>query len=100
MIPVWQPTAAFFRHILSEKADAETIVAALRRHSGINLVVRDLLAEINTEKSNHQFRIQEITKKIMTEQARCFHAETRYDADPAGGSDSTTECLICGKILK
>jgi len=100
MIPAWQPTAAFFRHILSEKADAEKIAAEVRRHDDINKRVKFLLIDIAKSEDTHRAIVQDIKRRIMEEQAKCSHAETRYDADPAGGSDSTTECLICGKILK
>ena len=99
MIPIWQPTARFFTHAFGEKADAEKVVAELRKHDEINRYVRAMNIAINEEEAGCRVRVHAIKKKIAEQQDRCSHAETRYDADPAGGTDSTTECLICGRIL-
>jgi heme oxygenase len=69
----------------------------------------DLLAEYGERRRKEWQRgldIEKIqhdaTKKIVALQKVkiCNHEYTRYHGDPSGGSDSSEECLICGRYIR
>ena len=61
-----------------------------RRLDALN---RQLAAEI----IRHEAEKLRIRTEVKAIQGRCQHTKTTEYRDPAGGSDSSTECDICGK---
>jgi hypothetical protein len=48
---------------------------------------------------DHKIAMHYIETKINVTRNSCQHVLTTFYADPSGGSDSYTECDICGKEL-
>lgn len=44
----------------------------------------------------HEANIEKLKKDLVDARGMCRHDFTKYHADPAGGSDSFNECLVCG----
>jgi hypothetical protein len=52
--------------------------------------------QIATAEDDHKSRMQLLAKDLQDARNLCHHDFTKYHADPAGGSDSFNECLVCG----
>ena len=43
--------------------------------------------------------MKELETIVKAKRQACKHEKTYYQPDPSGNHDSTTECMLCGKIL-
>jgi hypothetical protein len=55
--------------------------------------------EIADADAAHERKLKRIDKKIRELRTKCKHAKTTFHGDPAGGFDSYSECIDCGKHL-
>lgn len=87
----------------------EVIKQILDRSQGSDsdLIFKELkdLSLIRQRSINRDLKIENIRKKaeeeirsLMAEEI-CLHEFTKTHGDPSGGSDSTTQCLVCDKVL-
>ena len=74
-----------------DPAIIEKLAAASRTISVINKVE----SEIKTLKRDYYLALTKLNDKIKQERVLCNHV-FKYYADPSGGSDSFSSCLICG----
>jgi hypothetical protein len=58
--------------------------------------IRRAKDEIYAAESSHTVLMSRLKAKLSLIRERCSHPATKHYGDPAGGSDSYTECLICG----
>jgi hypothetical protein len=73
--------------------DEITIVNRVQKVISIaNRTMDQKQKEYDTAKKDYDTEIRE-AQKI------CKHWLRHYEADPAGGNDSSTQCTICGKYL-
>ncbi len=77
----------------------ESAAALAGAMKSVDSIKRDL-SSLRTWENNESLRHKEELAAIGRERARirksCKHQTTQYHGDPAGGSDSWTECQICG----
>lgn len=55
--------------------------------------------KVTYEQQRHERTLKRLEKQLKLFQTTCQHGYTRFQADPAGGNDSYTECLVCNKVL-
>lgn len=77
------------KYIANELKKVDKIIAAL--------INRDKQIVKLTQK--HELELKALQKDYDKIIHSCEHQLTKRHPDPAGGSDSWTECLICGKEL-
>jgi hypothetical protein len=75
--------------ISGQLANIQDVVEHLRLCERRRAEVRDEAAK----------RLAAIDADLAKIRGRCRHWKSRHHGDPAGGSDSFTECEICGKEL-
>jgi len=51
------------------------------------------------EEARHKEKLREIDGRLLAAQFKCNHYASTYYGDASGGSDSHTECDICGAEL-
>ena len=78
---------------------AEYVTSTLYQENEIKQKIAKLQKRKQEEQNIYHKTIKAIDIEIGTLQIECPHWETQFYNDPAGGSDSHTECLICGKEL-
>ncbi len=71
----------------------------LDQEKRIGIELRSLYQKLTFERDKFQKTQNEIQEKIATIQKECPHWEISYCGDPAGGSDSYNECVLCKKRL-
>ncbi len=77
-----------------EVADALEEQRSIRQKiAGINLCIKE-------ENEYRNKSIKELESERKKIQLRCKHTSIEFHSDPSGGSDSSRECLICGKDMK
>jgi hypothetical protein len=62
-------------------------------------VIRNKFKFLDELKKNYEERAAAVNKEIAAIRNECGHLVSEYHADPAGGSDSFTTCLLCGDVL-
>lgn len=73
-------------------AIARSVDETQKNRRALERLLAKALVEFREEKTKHDEGM-----KVL--QGRCQHPSglTKHHSDPAGGSDSFTECLVCGK---
>lgn len=81
----------------SVDSENEWVVAEMERLNGIADSIRTLDAKIDAENKRHKNALAAIESEKQKVMKKCDHLDTTYHGDPAGGSDSFTQCNICGR---
>ena len=83
-----------------KKELAEYIAFTLEQEKNIKYQLQKLRKSEQQETEKYKKIISEIKGKVFALQMECPHWESAFYGDPAGGSDSYSECLICGQQMK
>ncbi len=75
----------------------EHISIIIEQEKNITHQVHEVQITRESEKKRREEFDDKIAKIISDIQSKCPHWETSYYGDPAGGSDSFTECDLCKK---
>lgn len=87
------------RHVLAKTTDAKAVAQLLQFYESVQQQRRKLYAEREKVRKDYENELRQIDKAEWDNQQRCDHPDTEYHADPSGGQDSCTTCLICGAEL-
>lgn len=76
--------------------NAKSLTLALELACRVQNNLRQIRGQITKEVDAWERRREELNAQLSKAQSECMHEVTTYYGDPAGGSDSWYECLICG----
>ncbi len=76
---------------------AEYLLSILKQEQDIKNRIIKLHKEMRQEEESHKKILEAQRIELGTIQIECPHWEVKYYGDPAGGSDSYSECTLCGK---